>query len=67
MSNADQFLRLPQVKAEIGLSRQTIDRLEKKGEFPKRHLLSPRCVGWWRSDLETWKAKRLPVATNQRG
>lgn len=53
-----RFLRLPEVKAEIGLSRTTIYRLEEKGEFPKRGHLSARAVGWWSDDVDRWKSSR---------
>ena len=62
MTGTNNFLRLPDVKAEVGLSRQTIDRLEAAGEFPRRHRLSPRCVGWWRHEVEDWKRSRTPVS-----
>ncbi len=52
----DSILRYPQLKQIIHLSRTTIWRMEKKGEFPKRIQLSPRSVGWRMSELQTWLA-----------
>lgn len=53
-----RFLRLPDVKAETGLSRATIYRLESRGDFPARDHLSARAVGWWSEDIDNWKASR---------
>lgn len=57
-----RFLRLPEVKAETGLSRATIYRLESQGEFPSRDHLSARAVGWWSIDIDNWKASRRRAA-----
>ena len=59
--NNDRILRWKELKAEIGLSRTTVWRLEQQSEFPKKIQLSPGCVGWRKSEIETWKLERLPV------
>ena len=32
--------------------------LEKKGLFPKRRVLGPRCVAWVEAEVEAWIASR---------
>lgn len=59
--SSDRFLRLPEVKAEVGLSRATIYRMIAREEFPRHHQLSARCVGWYESQIAAWKAQRLPA------
>lgn len=59
MSN--RFLRLPEVKAEVGLSAATIYRMIPRNEFPTQVRLTKRCVGWWEADIRQWKAQREPA------
>jgi prophage regulatory protein len=56
--DADSYLRLPQVKARTGLSRTTIHRLIKKGDFPSPKSLGPRAVGWKVSAVKDWCTSR---------
>lgn len=58
------FVRWPQVKALTGLSRTTVWRREKAGEFPKRRSLGGSAIGWLQSELEQW-AKSRPVVEEQ--
>jgi len=55
---SSRFLRLPEVKLEVGLSRATIYRLIARSEFPAQHQLSVRCVGWYAAEIEAWKSTR---------
>jgi len=48
----------PARRGELGVSRATIDRWHKDGDFPAKVQLSPGCVGWWERDIEAWKASR---------
>jgi prophage regulatory protein len=41
-----------------GMSRDTIDRLERSGRFPKRVLLSDRKVGWKVEEVVRWREDR---------
>jgi prophage regulatory protein len=56
-----QFLRIQQVTKLTGLSRMTIYRLERAGEFPKRRLLSKNSVAWFEEDILRWADSR-PIA-----
>jgi prophage regulatory protein len=60
----DSYLRFPQVKARTGLSRTTIHRLIKAGEFPAPKSLGVRAVGWKASAVKDWCASR-PDAREQ--
>jgi prophage regulatory protein len=56
-----KFLRIRQVMQLTGLSRMTIYRLERDGEFPKRRRLGQNSVAWLESDIAAWADTR-PVA-----
>ena len=54
-----KLLRLTCVQAKIGgLSRSTIWRLERKGLFPKRRLVTGKIVAWDESEIDEWIASR---------
>jgi len=57
----EHIIRWPQVKAATGLSRTTIWRLEKAGQFPKRRSLGSNSVGWLHSELTAWIETRATV------
>ena len=59
---APQFLRLPQVMQRIGLSKPSIYRLMKTGEFPKPRKLGAAAVGWRVDELDEWAASRPRAA-----
>ena len=48
------FLTLSQTCDVVNLSRSTIYRMEKRGDFPKRVQLSPQRKGYRTSDLKKW-------------
>jgi prophage regulatory protein len=50
----DSILRIGQLVEKIGLSRSSILRMEKEGEFPKKIILSKRVIGWLESDVNDW-------------
>jgi prophage regulatory protein len=49
-----KLLRFPAVRERTGLSRSTIWRLERRGEFPKHHRISPNVVAWVEEDVSDW-------------
>ena len=54
-----QILRFNEVyKMCGGLSRSTVDRLEKAGGFPQRVLLGSKSVGWRLTDILAWLQSR---------
>lgn len=51
-------IRWPTVRDLTGLSRSTVDRLERAGSFPRRVVLSRNIVGWYRSAVLAWVQSR---------
>jgi prophage regulatory protein len=60
------FLRFPQVRSLVQLSRSTIWRLEKADKFPKRRQLSSRIVGWSAAEIRLWVQARLQAGVTER-
>lgn len=56
----DRILPWSQVKVISGLSRTTVWRLQKTGDFPASVQVSRNRVGWWQSELLEWKRSRTP-------
>lgn len=56
----DRILPWSQVKIICGLSRTTVWRLQKSGDFPACVQVSLNRVGWWQSELLAWKRARTP-------
>jgi prophage regulatory protein len=54
-----KLLRFPAVRERTGLSRSTIWRLERRGEFPKHHRISPNVVAWVEEDVAEWIERRV--------
>jgi len=55
------ILNAKEVVKKTGLSRTTIWRLERKGEFPLRVALSDRRVGWKEEEIIKWLESRSIV------
>jgi prophage regulatory protein len=47
-----------EVAQRVALSRSTIWRLERAGQFPKRRRLSVNKVAWWEPEVEDWLQNR---------
>jgi predicted DNA-binding transcriptional regulator AlpA len=54
----DRIIRSKEVLEKTGLSRTTIWRLEKTGEFPRRVSLGGNMIGWRLSEINRWIEKR---------
>jgi prophage regulatory protein len=54
-----KLLRFPVVRERTGLSRSTIWRLERRGEFPKHHRIAPNIVAWSEHEVSRWIEERL--------
>lgn len=52
------IIRLPEVLQTVGLSRPTIYRLMKSGQFPQQVQLGVKAVGWLRAEVEHWIISR---------
>jgi len=55
------IFRRSEIQELTGLSDNSIRRLIESGEFPQAILISPRAVGWRRSDIRAWLDSR-PIA-----
>ena len=49
-----KLLRFPTVRERTGLSRSTIWRLERCGEFPKHRRISANVVAWVEEEVMGW-------------
>lgn len=58
-----RFLRLDEVKHQIGLGRSAIYQKVKSGEFPAPYSLGARAVGWLSEDVEAWIDSRIADRT----
>lgn len=56
----DRILPWSQVKVICGLSRTTVWRMQKTGDFPACVQVSRNRVGWWQSELLAWHRARTP-------
>ncbi len=56
MTNSEDrpFLTIKEVSKLIGLSVSTINRLVKKGDFPKKVLISPGRMIFMKKQIEEW-------------
>lgn len=54
-----KILRLPEVRARVGLSRSTIYALLARGAFPKPIALGARAVGWLSDEVDLWISDRV--------
>lgn len=54
----NQLIRLPEVKRKTGLSRSTVYRLCKLGQFPQSVLISIRAIAWHASEIDAWISGR---------
>ena len=56
-----RVIRMKDVVKIVGLSRSTLWRLQKEGEFIDGVRLSANSVGYFASDVEAWLASRPMV------
>lgn len=56
-----EFITIKDVVKMTSLSKPVVYRMISRDEFPRQVSLSPRRVGWVRSEVEAWKRSRPPV------
>lgn len=54
-----KLVRLKRVLEITGLSRTTIWRLERAGEFPKCLRITDKSVAWLESDIQDWIQSKI--------
>ena len=60
-----KLLRFPIVRERTGLSRSTIWRLERRGEFPRHHRIAPNVVAWIEEEVSAWILERTTAPEAQ--
>lgn len=56
--NNDPILRLPEVEVLTGRKSSSIYEDMAAGRLPQSVKIGPRSVGWFRSDILSWQAKK---------
>lgn len=51
-------IRRPELLKKTGLSATTIYYMERRGEFPKHFMLTPRCAVWDEAEIDAWLESR---------
>lgn len=59
---SDRILRQAEVEHRTGLSRTSIWRRERDGDFPRRRKIGNGTVGWLESEITEWIRSRPVVA-----
>lgn len=57
-----QFLNSQQVTHKLGISRTTIWRMVKAGDFPSPRQISKNRVAWLSNEINQWQMSRPKVA-----
>jgi prophage regulatory protein len=60
--NQIKILRVRDVCAHTGLSRTTMYRLVRHGEFPQPIRLTVRTKGWLADEVDAWIAERVTAS-----
>jgi len=56
-----RLIRSSEVVKKVGLSRITLWRMEREGQFPKRRRLGLGAVGWLEHEIDDWIESRKTV------
>lgn len=59
---AARILRRVEVMQKCGLSKTSLYKLEKAGDFPQHFMLTPRCCAWYEHDVNAWIELRRGTA-----
>src|ERR1700731_4759160 len=51
-------IRRHELRLVVPLADSTIYEMEKRGEFPRRFNLTPRCIVWDLEEVEAWLEQR---------
>ena len=60
-----KILKLKDVVRMTSIGKVTIWRLEQRGEFPEKIVLSPNRVGWIEDEVSDWIASRPRISSQQ--
>ncbi len=56
-----RILRLPAVRAKVGLGTDSIYRGARQGWFPRPVKLSERASGWFEDEIDAYLAQRAAI------
>ena len=56
---SEVLLRLPQVRARVGLGRSTIYAAVAAGTFPRPVAIGARAIAWPSSSIDAWVADKV--------
>lgn len=56
---SQRLIRLPQVKAMVGLGRSSIYDRIKKDKFPRPIKLGERSSGWIEAEVQAWISEQI--------
>ena len=62
LNMSTSILRLPAVKARVGLGRSTIYLRISEGTFPPPVRLGLRAVGWVEAEVENWLVSCIEIS-----
>ncbi len=62
-----RFLRLADVKKQVGLGRSAIYDKVKRGEFPAPVSLGARAVAWLSDEIDAWIESRIVASRINQG
>jgi prophage regulatory protein len=62
----DRYIRFPELRTLVALSRTTIWRLVRCGTFPPPRRIGPGAVGWLLSEVAGWMANRATTVPRSR-
>jgi prophage regulatory protein len=57
-----RLLRFPAIRERTGPSRTTIWRLERRGDFPRRHLIFTNALAWVEEEVLEWLRARISAS-----
>ncbi|CUR81622.1 putative transcriptional regulator [Achromobacter xylosoxidans] len=60
-------IRRQELRQIVPLAETTIYEMERRGEFPRRFNLTPRCVVWDLAEVEAWIEQRKQASRGGRG
>jgi len=56
-----RFIRMPDLRQKVGLSRSQIYKLIQQEQFPRPVKLGEKVSVWVDSEVEEWMSKQVPL------
>jgi prophage regulatory protein len=57
----NRFIRMPDLRQKVGLSRSQIYKLIQQEQFPRPVKLGEKVSVWVDSEIEEWMSKQVPL------